>query len=234
MLSRRDALKTLALSSGAVALLSPEGGAQTLTEVHKLPALGYDYDALEPFLDAETMRLHHGKHHATYVAKLNQAIEKEPSLASRSLDDLLKNLQTLPETVRSDIRNHAGGHYNHSLFWKSLRKKEANAPSESLTKALEKHFGSLSAFQEKLQTAALKVFGSGWAWLCLHQGQLTIETTSNQDCPLSTGSFPLLGIDVWEHAYYLKFQNRRADYLKSILQIIHWDFVEERLKTASA
>jgi Fe-Mn family superoxide dismutase len=237
MPTRRETLKTIALATGAAALplplsvaqnAAPTSPATTSPEVHKLPALGYDYDALEPFLDAETMKLHHDKHHATYVAKLNQALEKEPSLASRSLDDLLKNLTTLPESVRTDIRNHGGGHYNHSLLWKSLRKKQGDAPDAALSKALDASFGSKDAFEEKIQLAALKVFGSGWAWLTLRAGQLLIESTPNQDCPLTTGSFPLLGIDVWEHAYYLKYQNLRAEYLKSFLKVVNWEFVSQR------
>jgi len=200
--------------------------------VHKLPALGYDYDALEPFIDSETMKLHHDKHHATYVAKLNQALEKDPSLASRPLENLLKNLDAVPEAIRSDIRNHGGGHYNHSLLWQSLRKKEGDAPDTALAKALEAAFGNREGFEEKIQAAAMKVFGSGWAWLSLHQGKLRIESTANQDCPLSNGAYPLLGIDVWEHAYYLKFQNLRADYLKSFLKVVNWEYVSHRFQEA--
>lgn len=234
MFSRRDVLKTLAFSTGAIALSIRDSSAQSPSEVHKLPALGYDYDALEPFIDAETMKLHHDKHHATYVAKLNQAIEKEPSLASRPIEDLLKNLESIPENVRSDIRNHGGGHFNHSLLWQSLRKKEGDAPTGALAKAIESAFGSQASFEEKLQATALKVFGSGWAWLSLREGKLQIEATANQDCPLSFGTTPLLGIDVWEHAYYLKYQNRRAEYLKAFQQIINWSFVEERFTQANS
>ena len=235
MLTRRETLKTIALATGAAALPVSLGLAQNAppaapAEVHKLPALGYDYDALEPFLDAETLKLHHDKHHATYVAKLNQALEKQPTLASRSLDDLVKNLNALPESVRNDIRNNGGGHYNHSLLWKSLRKKQGDAPDATLAKALETAFGSKEGFEEKIQAAALKVFGSGWAWLTLREGKLEIESTPNQDCPLTTGSFPLLGIDVWEHAYYLKYQNLRAEYLKSFLKVVNWEFVSHRFQ----
>lgn len=235
MFSRRDALKTLALTTGAIAL-NPTGmqAQQSAGEVHKLPALGYDYDALEPFIDAETMKLHHDKHHAAYVAKLNQALEKEPSLATKSIEDLLKNLDTLPETVRMDIRNQGGGHYNHSLFWQLLRKKENSAPEGDLAKAIAGAFGSLSAMEEQVQAAGLKQFGSGWVWLVLRQGKLAIEGTANQDCPLSTGAQPLLCVDVWEHAYYLKYQNRRADYLKAVTQILNWDFIGERYRQLKA
>jgi len=235
MFSRRDALKTLALSTGAIALTQTGMQAQqSAGEVHKLPALGYDYDALEPFIDAETMKLHHDKHHAAYVAKLNQALEKEPSLATRSVEDLLKNLDSIPETVRTDIRNQGGGHYNHSLFWQLLRKKENSAPEGDLAKFITSAFGSVSALEEQIQTVGLKQFGSGWVWLALRQGKLIIEGTPNQDCPLSTGAHPLLCIDVWEHAYYLKYQNRRSDYLKAIIQILNWDVIGERYRQFKA
>jgi Fe-Mn family superoxide dismutase len=235
MISRRDAFKTLAITTGAFALGASQhstASAQTPGEVHKLPPLGYDYDALEPFIDAETMKLHHDKHHAAYVAKLNLALEKEPSLAPRPLEDLLRNLASLPESVRPDIRNHGGGHYNHTLFWQTLRKKENGAPSGELAKALESSFGGIPAFLEQIQAAGLKQFGSGWAWLVLREGKLSIEATPNQDCPLSTGGYPLVGVDVWEHAYYLKYQNRRADYLKALVQILNWDFIGERYMQA--
>jgi Fe-Mn family superoxide dismutase len=234
MITRRVALQSLVLSTGAIALHPGASFAQTPqaatgpSEVHKLPSLGYDYDALEPFIDAETMKLHHDKHHAAYVAKLNQAMEKEPSLAKRPLEGLLRDLASVPESVRNDVRNHGGGHYNHTLFWQSLKKKSGNTPSGELAKMLEKSFTSLSAFEEQIQTAAMKVFGSGWAWLVLRDRKLVVESTPNQDCPLSTGGTPLLGLDVWEHAYYLKYQNRRADYVKALLQVIHWDVVTER------
>jgi Fe-Mn family superoxide dismutase len=237
MITRRVALKSLALTSGALALAntaSAQGPTPAPAEVHKLPPLGYDYDALEPFIDAETMKLHHDKHHAAYVAKLNQALEKEPALGKRPLDDLLRDLGSLPETVRADVRNHGGGHYNHTLFWQSLRKKNGSAPSGELAKALEKSFSSVGAFEEQIQAAAMKVFGSGWAWLVLREKKLVIESTPNQDTPLSSGGFPILGLDVWEHAYYLKYQNRRVDYVKALLQVIHWDFVAERYQKALA
>lgn len=231
MISRRDAFKTLALSTGALALATqqyPLVHGQTPGEVHKLPPLGYDYDALEPFIDAETMKLHHDKHHAAYVAKLNLAIEKEPTLAPRPLEDLLRNLASVPDSVRMDVRNHGGGHYNHTLFWQTLRKKENNAPSGELAKTIDATFGGFQAFLEQIQAAGLKQFGSGWAWLVLREGKLAVEASANQDCPLSSGGYPLLGVDVWEHAYYLKYQNRRADYLKALVQILNWDFIGER------
>ena len=235
MLSRRDALKTIALTTGAVAIRPALLKAQqTPGEVHKLPPLGYDYDALEPFVDAETMKLHHDKHHAAYVAKLNQALEKEPSLASKPLEDLLRNLDAIPESVRTEIRNQGGGHYNHTLFWQILRKKENAAPQGELAQAIVSTFGSVAALEEQIQATALKQFGSGWSWLVLRGGKLVVEGTANQDCPLSSGGHPLLGVDVWEHAYYLKYQNRRADYLKAVIQILNWDVIGERFKKAKS
>jgi Fe-Mn family superoxide dismutase len=237
MITRRVALQSLALSTGALALGSAsslgQSPATTPPEVHKLPPLGYDYDALEPFIDTETMKLHHDKHHAAYVAKLNQALEKEPSQATRPLEDLLRQLSSVPETIRNDVRNHGGGHFNHTLFWQCLRKKNGDAPSGELAKALEKSFSSLTGFEEQLQAAAMKVFGSGWTWLVLRDKKLVIESTPNQDSPLSTGGIPILGLDVWEHAYYLKYQNRRVEYLKALMQVIHWDFVSERFRKAA-
>ncbi len=231
MLSRREALKTLALSTGALALGSQRSDAQQATgDVHKLPPLGYDYDALEPFIDAETMKLHHDKHHAAYVAKLNQALEKDPSLATRPLEDLLRNLDALPESVRTDIRNQGGGHYNHTLFWQILRKKESSAPDADFAKTISAAFGSVSNLLEQIQAAGLRQFGSGWAWLVVRAGKLTVETTANQDCPISTGAHPLLCVDVWEHAYYLKYQNRRAEYLKAVVQLLNWDVIGERFR----
>ena len=238
MITRRDALKSIALSTGALAVsvVSSNGQAPSATtkEVHKLPALGYDYDALEPFIDAETMKLHHDKHHAAYVAKLNQALEKEPSIAARSLEELIRDVNSVPDSVKNDIRNHGGGHNNHTLFWQSLRKKEGNAPTGDLAKAIDKNFGSFTAFEEQMHAAAMKVFGSGWTWLVAREKKLVIESTPNQDCPLSTGGLPLLGIDVWEHAYYLKYQNRRADYVKAVQQILNWDFVASRFAQLKA
>ena len=226
--TRRDAIKTIALTTGAFATAAAVAQtAATPPEVFKLPPLGYDYDALEPVIDAETMKIHHDKHHAAYVAKLNAAIAKEPSLASKSIEDLVANLDKQPESVRTDIRNQGGGHLNHTLFWQHL-KKGAGGPQGDLLKAIEKAFGSVAKWQEQFGESAMKVFGSGWTWLVLRGGKLAIENTPNQDSPLSTGGQPLLGIDVWEHAYYLKYQNRRADYVKAFNDVIHWQFVGER------
>ena len=229
-LSRRDAIRTIAFTTGA--LVTADAFAQPApvpSEVFKLPPLGYDYDALEPLIDAETMKIHHDKHHAAYVAKLNAAIAKEPSLASKSIEDLVAHLDAAPEGIRSDIRNHGGGHFNHTLFWQQL-KKGASGPQGDLLKAMEKSFGSVAKWQEQFSDAAMKIFGSGWAWLVLRGGKLAIESTPNQDSPLSTGGQPLLGIDVWEHAYYLKYQNRRVEYVKAFQDVIHWEFVGARFK----
>ena len=231
MITRRSALKTMVLTAGAVAS-SPEllhaQAAAAPAEVFKLPPLGYDYDALEPHIDAETMKIHHDKHHAAYVAKLNQAVAAAPGLEKKSIEEILTALDSAPEAVRKDLRNHGGGHYNHALFWQMLKKAENAKPTGELAKALDKSFGSFAKWQEAFGDAALKTFGSGWAWLVARDKKLVIESTPNQDTPLSTGGVPLLGIDVWEHAYYLKYQNRRADYVKAFQNVINWQFVSER------
>ena len=231
MITRRTALKNLALTLASQGL-SAEPPAE-VSPVFKLPPLGYDYDALEPWIDAETMKIHHDKHHAAYVSKLNQAIAKAPGFEAQSIEQILSNLGALPEAVRQEIRNQGGGHANHSLFWQTLKKSENAQPSGELAKAINTTFGSLAKFQENYTTAALKVFGSGWAWLVYKDKKLTIESLPNQDSPYSTGGIPVLGLDVWEHAYYLKYQNRRADYLKAFQNVIHWDFVSERFAQIS-
>ena len=229
MITRRTAIQTLATATTALAAgnLLAQAPAVAAPEVFKLPPLGYDYEALEPAIDAETMKIHHDKHHAAYVAKLNAAIAKAPDLASKSIEDLLKNLDVAPEAVRTDIRNHGGGHYNHALFWQLL-KKGTGGPQGDLLKAIEAAFGTVAKWQEAFSDAALKQFGSGWSWLVLRGGKLTVEATANQDTPLSKGGLPLLGVDVWEHAYYLRYQNRRADYLKAFQDVINWEFVGQR------
>jgi Fe-Mn family superoxide dismutase len=238
MITRRAVLKNLALTTGALAVATPILRAQAPAAaegVFKLPPLGYDYDALEPFIDAETMKLHHDKHHAGYVSKLNAAVATAPGLEKKSIEEILTNLSAAPEAVQKDLRNQGGGHYNHSLFWQMLKKNENGKPAGELAKAIDKAFGSLPKFQEDFATAATKVFGSGWAWLVWRDKKLVIESTPNQDSPLSTGGTPLLGVDVWEHAYYLKYQNRRPDYLKAFQNVINWDFVSARFsKVATA
>lgn len=197
---------------------------------HVLPPLPYAYNALEPVIDEQTMRLHHGAHHQAYVTNLNAAIAGTV-FESLTIEELLGSLQKLPEEKRAAVRNNGGGHYNHTLFW-SLLGKPSSAPfSGPLATALAKQFGSFDAFKEAMIQAGLKQFGSGWVWLVLDNPQattFTVLSTPNQDTPLMEGKFPLLGIDVWEHAYYLKYQNRRAEYLKAIWQVISWNAVEER------
>lgn len=235
MITRRSLLKTIALTSGALAVsrnaLRAQGAAPKAPEaegVFKLPPLGYDYDALEPHIDAETMKIHHDKHHAAYVAKLNQAVAKAPGLEKKSIEEILGALDAAPEEIRKDLRNQGGGHANHTLFWQLLKKSDGSKPSGELAKAIDKTFGSFTKFQEMFGDAATKVFGSGWAWLVWREKRLAIESTPNQDSPLMNGGKPLLGIDVWEHAYYLKYQNRRADYIKAFHNVVNWDFVGDR------
>ena len=235
MITRRTVIKSIALTTGAVAVsaahaqkapAAPAAPAAS-PEVFKLPPLGYDYDALEPHIDAETMKIHHDKHHAAYVAKLNSAMAAAPGLEKKAIEEILKSLDAAPEAVRKDLRNHGGGHYNHSLFWQTL-KKGGGKPKGELSAAIDKTFGSLEKLQEQFTDAATKVFGSGWAWLVLRDKKLVIESLPNQDSPLSTGAIPLLGVDVWEHAYYLKYQNRRPEYLKAFQNVVNWDFVSAR------
>lgn len=196
----------------------------------ELPKLPYNYDALEPYIDAATMELHHTKHHQTYVNKLNEALGKAPELKSKTVEDLLKHISSVPEVVRAAINNHGGGHYNHALFWTSLEPAGGGEPTGQLAKLIAKDFGSFEKFNADFSDAAGKIFGSGWAWLAVNSaGQLTIMTTPNQDSPLSQGLTPLLGLDVWEHAYYLKYQNKRPDYIAAWWNIINWPEIESRL-----
>jgi Fe-Mn family superoxide dismutase len=190
-------------------------------------------DALEPHIDAKTMEIHHGKHHAAYVTNANKALADQPDLASKSAEDLIAKLDSVPEKIRNVIRNNAGGHSNHSLFWQMMAPKGGGQPKGELAAAMDKKFSSFSSFKEEFSKAALGQFGSGWAWLTIDaQKQLRIESTANQDSPLSLGRKPLLGVDVWEHAYYLKYQNRRADYVAAFFSVINWDFVAERFQKA--
>lgn len=233
MMTRRHALKTTVVASVAAATL-PTGMAQTkpaatATAPFTLPPLPYAYDALEPHIDARTMEIHHDKHHAGYVANLNKAIGQMPGFGGNlAVESLLQNLSTLPENVRTAIRNNGGGHYNHSLFWQMMKKDGGGEPKTELAKAIETSFGNFTDFKSKFTEAATKVFGSGWAWLVLNQGKLAIESAPNQDSPLSQGKQPLLGLDVWEHAYYLNYQNKRADYIAAWWNVVNWDFVAER------
>lgn len=230
MLTRREALqRTLQVSVlAAAATQAPSLWAQAAPAgPYTLPPLPYPADALEPHIDAQTMQIHHGRHHQAYVNNANKALADYPQLAAKPVDELIRNLNAVPEAIRRTIQNNAGGHSNHSLFWLSL-KKDGGLPKGELARALDARFGSYDKFKEALTTAATTLFGSGWAWLSLDGKELRIEQTPNQDSPLMQGRIPLLGIDVWEHAYYLKYQNRRADYVNAFFNIINWDFVTER------
>jgi len=223
MLTRR-ALFELAAVGAAAAAVPPADPPFTL------PKLPYAYDALEPYIDAQTMQIHHDKHHQAYVDNLNKAVAAEPALAGMTVDELLQRLDTLPAAVRTAVRNQGGGHANHSLFWETLAPAgKGGKPGGRLAAALDQAFGGADAFMAKLQATALGVFGSGWAWLSLDAAnKLSLNPAPNQDNPLLASRRPLLGIDVWEHAYYLKYQNRRGDYLKAIPSVINWDYVTAR------
>jgi Fe-Mn family superoxide dismutase len=192
-----------------------------------LPPLPYSYDALEPYFDAETMHLHHDKHHQAYVNNLNAAVAAHPELAGKTLEDLVINWASQPEAARTAVRNNGGGHANHSFWWPTLGKPgSSTAPTGELAKAIDARFGSFSGFQDKLTAAALGVFGSGWAWLVkMPDGSVAIQITANQDSPLTVSLKPLMSVDVWEHAYYLKYQNRRVEYVKAFFKVVNWDYV---------
>ena len=197
-----------------------------------LPALPYATDALEPYIDAATMQIHHDKHHQAYVDNLNKAVAGDPALTKLDVEELLRRLDTLPAAIRTQVRNQGGGHANHSLFWQTLcPASKSGKPAGPLAAAVDKSFGGQQQLEEKLRAAATGIFGSGWAWLSLDgANNLVIETTPNQDSPLLAGKRPLLGLDVWEHAYYLKYQNRRADYLAAIFHVVNWDFLSHRFQ----
>lgn len=196
---------------------------------YELPALPYAKNALEPHIDATTMEIHHGKHHQTYITKLNAALEGHPDLAAKSIEDLIADIDALPESVRAAVRNNGGGHANHSLFWKLMAPNAGGQPTGALATAIESTFGSFDAFKEKFEAAGANRFGSGWAWLIKNkEGALEITSTPNQDSPLMSGDTPLLGCDVWEHAYYLNYQNRRPDYLKAFWNVVNWSEVAAR------
>lgn len=196
----------------------------------QLPPLPYPSDALEPFIDKMTMEIHHGKHHGTYVTNLNKALEAHPDLQKKTIQDLLRNnLSAVPEAIKTPVRNNGGGHYNHSMFWLILDPKKQNSkPVGNLAKAIDSTFGSFDKFKEQFTAAALGRFGSGWAWLLKGGSKLEITSTANQDCPLMDNKYPVMGLDVWEHAYYLKYQNRRADYINAWWNIVNWQEIENR------
>ena len=196
---------------------------------YQLPQLPYAVDALEPFIDAKTMEIHHGKHHNAYVTNLNAALEKHPEIKAETMDDLveiLKNLDKVPADIQGAVRNNGGGHFNHTFFWTLLKKNDGAKPSGKLADAIVRDFGSFEAFQEQFSNAAKTRFGSGWAWLIKKGDKLVVTSTPNQDTPLAEGK-PLLGLDVWEHAYYLNYQNRRPDYVAAFFNVINWSVVEK-------
>lgn len=198
-----------------------------------LPPLPYEYSALEPHIDTETMQLHHDKHHAAYVTNLNKALEKYPDLQNKTLTDLLQNLNQVPVDIRTVVRNNAGGHFNHSMFWTIMSPKGGGQPTGKLAEAINKSFGSFTAFQEAFETSGAKRFGSGWVWLVKSKtGQLKITTTPNQDAPFSEGTI-IMGNDVWEHAYYLKYRNRRPEYLKAWWNVVNWPEIDRRFSAAT-
>ena len=196
---------------------------------HELPPLPYDYSALEPYIDEQTMHIHHDKHHAAYVTNLNKSLESAPALQSKSLEDLLANLSAVPDGIRQAVINNGGGVFNHTLFWHFMAPKAGGEPTGEVAAAINAAFGNFAAFKEKLSNAGMTRFGSGWAWLVFDKdGKLAITSTANQDSPISSGQKVLLGVDVWEHAYYLKYQNRRADYLAAWWNVVNWAEVAAR------
>ena len=247
MMTRRKALQTAALATVAGAMTSSirlasaqpaPGSAPPAAGPFFLPALPYPYDALEPHIDGRTMEFHHDKHHAAYVANLNKALADFPDLGKKSIEELVESLNVLPEKIRLPVRNQGGGHYNHSLFWQMMKKDGGGEPKGDLASAITTQFGGFAGFKEKFTDAATKVFGSGWAWLVVDGNGLKIESSPNQDSPLMTSApaapgaagrkQPILGLDVWEHAYYLKYQNRRPEYIAAWFNVINWDFVADR------
>ncbi len=201
---------------------------------YSLPDLPYAYDALEPHIDAKTMEIHHTKHHQAYISKANAALEGHSDLAAKSIEDLMSDLSAVPEDIRGAIRNNGGGHANHSLFWTVMSPNGGGAPSGDLAADIDSTFGSLDAFKEQFSNAAATRFGSGWAWLSVDGGKLVVESTPNQDTPLSEGHTPILGLDVWEHAYYLNYQNKRPDYISAFFNVINWDEVAKRYAAAKS
>lgn len=198
---------------------------------YKLPELKYDYNALEPYIDKITMEIHHTKHHAAYINNLNAALEKHPELENKKLEELLKDINSVPEDIRVAVRNNGGGHYNHSMFWDLMGANKGGEPKGKVKEEINKVFGSFDKFKEDFGKAATTRFGSGWAWLIINKdGELQIVSTPNQDNPISDGNIPVLGLDVWEHAYYLKYQNKRPDYIEAWWKVVDWDEVERLYK----
>ncbi len=202
---------------------------------HELPSLPYAHDALEPHVDKKTMEIHHGKHHNAYVTNLNAALEGHADLQAKNLDELITSLEAVPDSIRGAVRNNGGGHWNHSLFWNIMSPKGGGDPTGKVGDAIGKKFGSFGAFQEKFQKAGMTRFGSGWAWLSVDANkELVVSSTPNQDNPLMSGMIPILGLDVWEHAYYLNYQNRRPDYIAAWWNVVNWDEVNRRFEAATS
>jgi Fe-Mn family superoxide dismutase len=235
--SRRDVLKTFGAGAALIGLGSAgvhaagagkkakAGSMEMTSQPFTLPKLAYAYDALEPHIDAKTMEIHHSKHHQAYITNANNALKDQSSLQRKSAEEILGSLASVPEAVRTALRNNVGGHVNHAFFWKVIGPKGGGTPKGALGDAITKGFGSFDTFKTQFAEAAGKRFGSGWAWLVAKDGKLAVTSTANQDSPLSDGATPLLGIDVWEHAYYLKYQNRRADYVTAFWNVVQWDQV---------
>lgn len=245
-ISRRRFLRTVGLTGSAALLASMGGGRRALAAIAEptgqassgavaataaLPPLPYDYNALEPFIDEATMRIHHTRHHMTYITNLNAALANYPELQNRDTTDLIANLNTLPEALRTPVRNNGGGHVNHSIFWSIMSPNGGGEPAGALAQAIRGTFGTTAYMKSLVNDAALRRFGSGWGWLVMDgKGNLMVTSTPNQDSPYMEGQIPLLGIDVWEHAYYLKYQNRRADYLNAWWNVVNWDAVGRRFE----
>jgi Fe-Mn family superoxide dismutase len=244
LLTRRDALKNIGagaavLGLGAAGLGIPSkanaaemGSMNSTAQPFTLPKLSYAYDALEPHIDAKTMEIHHSKHHQAYITNANNALASQPALKKMSAEEMLRNLNAVPEAVRTALRNNVGGHVNHSFFWRVIGPNGGGAPRGPINDAITKSFGSFDAFKTQFGDAATKRFGSGWAWLTAKDGKLAVTSTANQDSPLSEGAVPLLGLDVWEHAYYLKYQNRRPEYIAAFWNVVKWDQVSENYAAA--
>lgn len=199
---------------------------------YTLPDLPYAFDALEPYIDEETMHLHHDKHHNTYVTNLNAAIEKHPELGEKTIEELLSDMDAVPTDIKTAVRNNGGGHANHSFFWKIMAPNAGGEPTGAIKEAIDEAFGDFATFKEEFKKAAAGRFGSGWAWLVMENGKLAITSTANQDSPLMEGKTPILGLDVWEHAYYLKYKNVRPDYIEAFWNLVNWEEVNNRLSTA--
>jgi Fe-Mn family superoxide dismutase len=249
-LSRRDALKTMGagaalLGLGAISLRShaadaPASRAATGTAATKLmqpfslPPLGYAFEALEPHIDRQTMEIHHDKHHQAYITNANKALAEFPELQQKSGEELLQSLTAVPEKIRTAVRNNVGGHVNHTFFWRTIGPNSTRTPEGPLAGAIVKAFGSFDVMKTQVNDAAMKRFGSGWAWLIIQNGTLKVHSTANQDSPLSEGATPLLGVDVWEHAYYLHYQNRRADYLTAFWNVVNWAEIAKNYDVAAS